>query len=149
MTRRPLRYPVVLTIASPDRTKDNPIRVYLPADHAIRLIKELASSVLAEMGETPFSWEVRNLGVKVAALMTPEIIRRRIGPLAGVSRVILPGRCRGDLAALATQLKVPLERGPEEVKDLPEHFLPSPAPASIVGPPLWWGSLWESLPILP
>ena len=34
------------------------------------------------MAPTPFSWEVRNLGVKVAALMTPEIIRRRLGPLA-------------------------------------------------------------------
>jgi hypothetical protein len=38
-----------MTIASPVRTLDNPIRVYLPADHAIRLINELAGSVLAEM----------------------------------------------------------------------------------------------------
>jgi hypothetical protein len=44
-----LRYPVMLTIASPDRTAENPMRVYLPADYAVRLIKELASSVLAEM----------------------------------------------------------------------------------------------------
>jgi dihydropteroate synthase-like protein len=78
--------------------------------------------VLAGLGETPFTWEVRNLGVKVAALMTPEIIRRRIGGMEGVSRVILPGRCRGDLAALAAQIGAPLERGPEEVKDLPEFF---------------------------
>src|SRR4051812_22998275 len=55
--------------------------------------------VLEGMGETPFAWEVRNLGVKVAALMTPEIIRRRIGPLEGFDRIILPGRCRGDLEA--------------------------------------------------
>jgi dihydropteroate synthase-like protein len=78
--------------------------------------------VLASMGETPFTWEVRNVGVKVAALMTPEIVRRRIGPLDGVARVILPGRCRGDLDALAAQLGVPVERGPEEVKDLPQLF---------------------------
>jgi dihydropteroate synthase-like protein len=78
--------------------------------------------VLAGLGETPFTWEVRNLGVKVAALMTPEIIRRRIGALEGVSRVILPGRCRGDLEALAAQIGAPVERGPEEVKDLPEFF---------------------------
>jgi dihydropteroate synthase-like protein len=78
--------------------------------------------VLASMGETPFTWEVRNVGVKVAALMTPEIVRRRIGALDGVARVILPGRCRGDLAALSAQLGVPVERGPEEVKDLPQHF---------------------------
>src|SRR5215213_6845550 len=79
--------------------------------------------VLAGLGETPFTWEVRNVGVKVAALMTPEIIRRRIGPLEGVTRVILPGRCRGDLEALSARLGgVPVERGPEEVKDLPQFF---------------------------
>jgi dihydropteroate synthase-like protein len=78
--------------------------------------------VLAGLGETAFTWEVRNLGVKVAALMTPEIIRRRIGGMEGVSRVILPGRCRGDLAALAAQIGAAFERGPEEVKDLPEFF---------------------------
>jgi hypothetical protein len=42
------RYGVILTIASPDRTRDNPIRVLIPNDHALRLIKELASSVLAD-----------------------------------------------------------------------------------------------------
>jgi Family of unknown function (DUF6513) len=78
--------------------------------------------VLAGMGETPFAWEVRNLGVKVAALMTPEIIRRRIGGLDGVDRVILPGRVRGDLAALGAELGAPFERGPDEVKDLPQFF---------------------------
>ena len=78
--------------------------------------------VLAGMGETPFAWEVRNLGVKVAALMTPEIIRRRIGGLEGVDRVILPGRVRGDLAALGAELGATFERGPDEVKDLPQLF---------------------------
>jgi dihydropteroate synthase-like protein len=70
----------------------------------------------------PFTWQVRNLGVKVAALMTPEIIRRRIGPLGGVTRVVLPGRCKGDLAALGETLGVPVQLGPEELHDLPEFF---------------------------
>jgi dihydropteroate synthase-like protein len=95
-------------------------------EHLVLVTGHLAEprlrQVLAGLGETPFTWEVRNLGVKVAALMTPEIIRRRIGALEGVSRVILPGRCRGDLEALAAQIGAPVERGPEEVKDLPEFF---------------------------
>ena len=33
--------------------------------------------------------------------MTPEIIRRRVGTLEGVTHVVLPGRCKGDLEALA------------------------------------------------
>src|SRR5918998_1712691 len=77
------------------------------AEHLVFATGHLAEprlrQVLAQMGETPFTWEVRNLGVKVAALMTPEIIRRRIGALEGVDRVILPGRCRGDLGALSAQ----------------------------------------------
>ena len=39
------------------------------------------------MAPTPFTWEVRNVGVKVAALMTPEIIRRRLGPVGRRHRV--------------------------------------------------------------
>jgi dihydropteroate synthase-like protein len=35
---------------------------------------------------------------------------------------VIPGRCRGDLDALSAQLGVPVERGPEEVKDLPQYF---------------------------
>lgn len=78
--------------------------------------------VLQSMVPTPFTWEVRNIGVKVAALMTPEIVRRRLGDLGAATRIVLPGRCKGDLAALGTALGVPVELGPEEVKDLPQHF---------------------------
>ncbi|MGD9511933.1 MAG: DUF6513 domain-containing protein [Geminicoccaceae bacterium] len=77
---------------------------------------------LEAMSPLPFSWEVRNIGVKVAALMTPEIIRRRIGPLDGITRIVLPGRCKGDLAALGATLGVTAELGPEELVDLPQFF---------------------------
>lgn len=70
----------------------------------------------------PFAWEVRNLGVKVAALMTPEIIRRRVGALDGVAEIVLPGRCKGDLTALGSALGVPVRLGPEELADLPQFF---------------------------
>ena len=69
-----------------------------------------------------FAWEVRNVGVKVAALMTPEIIRRRIGALDGVTGIVLPGRCKGDFAALVGELGVPVRLGPDELADLPEFF---------------------------
>lgn len=98
----------------------------MPPEHLVFATGHLAEprlrQVLAGMGETPFSFEIRNLGVKVAALMTPEIIRRRIGDLAGVSRVVLPGRCKGDLAALAETLGVAVSLGPEELVDLPQHL---------------------------
>lgn len=78
--------------------------------------------VLESITPAPFPWEVRNLGVKVAALMTPELIRRRVGPLDGIGRIVLPGRCKGDLEALAAELGVPVQLGPEELKDLPQFL---------------------------
>ena len=78
--------------------------------------------VLEGMGPVPFAWEVRNLGVKVAALMTPAIIQRRIGSLEGITRVVLPGRCKGDLAGLSEALGVEVQLGPEELADLPQRF---------------------------
>ena len=77
---------------------------------------------LEAIGPLPFDWEVRNIGVKVAALMTPEIIRRRIGALDEVTRIVLPGRCKGDLDALGAALGVAVQLGPEAIADLPQFF---------------------------
>lgn len=94
------------------------------SQHLLFLTGSLAEAslrqVLEELGETAFTWEVRNLGLKVAALMTADMIRRRLDDPSAAQRVILPGRCRGDLAALEAHFGVPFERGPEELRDLPE-----------------------------
>ncbi|MGI9320021.1 MAG: DUF6513 domain-containing protein, partial [Thiogranum sp.] len=39
-----------------------------------------------------------------------------------VDRVIVPGRCRGDLQALSEHYGIPVQRGPDELKDLPQFF---------------------------
>jgi dihydropteroate synthase-like protein len=74
------------------------------------------------MAPTEFTWEVRPLGIKVAALMTADMIRRRLTDTGGAHRVLIPGRCRGDLQALTGHFGVPFERGPEELMDLPQYF---------------------------
>ncbi|CAB3683203.1 DUF6513 domain-containing protein [Paraburkholderia rhynchosiae] len=95
-------------------------------DHIIFLTGRLAEKslirVLESMAPAPFSWEIREIGLQVAALMTADMIRRRVPAPLGAQRVIVPGRCRGDLAALTEHFGVPFERGPEEVKDLPQFF---------------------------
>lgn len=78
--------------------------------------------ILKSMGETPFSWEVRDIGVKVAALMTEAIITRRLARPVDADRIILPGRCRADLARLSSDLGVPVARGPDELSDLPAYL---------------------------
>jgi dihydropteroate synthase len=91
-----------------------------------RLAEPALRRVLAEIappGEAaPFAWEVREIGLQVAALMTADMIRRRVPAPVGADRILVPGRCRGDLDALTAHFGVPVERGPEELKDLGRHF---------------------------
>ncbi len=87
-----------------------------------RLAQHSLEKVLAGMAPAPFSWEVREIGLQVAGLMTADMIRRRVEKPAGTDRIMVPGRCRGDLDALAQHYGLPVERGPEELKDLPRHF---------------------------
>ncbi|MDH6234390.1 dihydropteroate synthase-like protein [Mesorhizobium soli] len=83
------------------------------------LARARLDKVLSGLGETEFSWEIIDIGVKVAALMTEEIIKRRLKLPAASDRVILPGRYRGDLDRLTRHFNVPFVRGPDEVADLP------------------------------
>jgi dihydropteroate synthase-like protein len=54
--------------------------------------------------------------------MTAEMIARRLAAPVAADRVMVPGRCRGDLTALSQQLGVPVVRGPDDLKDLPRFF---------------------------
>ncbi|MBS0445375.1 MAG: dihydropteroate synthase [Proteobacteria bacterium] len=96
-----------------------------------RLAQKSLERVLGSIDAIPFTWEVREIGLQVAALMTADMIRRRVAaPIVGlldgqprqVDRIIVPGRCRGDIDALSAHYGIPVERGPEELKDLPRYF---------------------------
>jgi dihydropteroate synthase-like protein len=72
--------------------------------------------------QPPFAWEVRDIGLQVAALMTADLIERRLPVPVAADRIYVPGRCRGDLDALSRRYGVPVIRGPDELKDLPQFF---------------------------
>jgi len=95
-------------------------------EHILFLTGRLAApqlrKVLEAMQPTPFTYRVHDIGVSVAALMTTDMVRRRLPDALGADRVLLPGRCRGELEPLVHHLGVPVERGPEELKDLPAYF---------------------------
>ena len=78
--------------------------------------------LLSGLGETAFAWEIVDIGVKVAALMTEEIIKRRLKLPEDADRVILPGRYRGNLEALSAHFGAPFVRGPDEIADLPAYL---------------------------
>jgi len=87
-----------------------------------RLAEASLRKVLAALEPAQFSYGVHVLQLQVAALMTADMIRRRLPSAQGAQRVLVPGRCRGELEALSAHFGVPFQRGPEELKDLPEFF---------------------------
>lgn len=63
-----------------------------------------------------------DIGVKVAALMTEDIIARRLPQPVEADTIMLPGRCRADLSRLSQRFGVKFLRGPDELKDIPQYF---------------------------
>ena len=78
--------------------------------------------VLDGLGDLGFEWSVLNIGVKVAALMTEALILRRLPQPLEADRLVLPGRAGVDPARLADALGIRVERGPDELADLPRFL---------------------------
>jgi dihydropteroate synthase len=87
-----------------------------------KLAQKRLQNILEEMAPTEFTYEIRNIGVSVAALMTAQMISRRLKDLNGANRVIVPGLCRGDLSLASKTLGVECVRGTIDLKDLPAFF---------------------------
>ncbi|CAO3410370.1 DUF6513 domain-containing protein [Azospirillum largimobile] len=86
------------------------------------LAEDRLRQVLDSLAPLPFAATIVNLGVKVAALATTEIVLRRLASARGADLILLPGRFRGDLDALAAHFGTAVERGPDELEDLPQFF---------------------------
>lgn len=94
-------------------------------EHILFLTGKLAEKQLHQILQAmqpPFEYTVHQLGLTVAALMTADMIRRRLKDTFGADRILVPGRCSGDLEQLSQELGIPIERGPYELKDLPAFF---------------------------
>src|SRR5262245_43689451 len=69
-----------------------------------------------------FTFAVAVLPISVIALATTKWIAGHLTVPEDVQRVVLPGLCRGELEELKAVTPLPVERGPEDLRDLPEHF---------------------------
>ena len=87
-----------------------------------KLAQKRLVRILEEMKPLEFTYEIRNIGVSVAALITAQMIARRITDLENVDRIIVPGLCRGDLSKLSDEIGIPCIRGTIDMKDLPGFF---------------------------
>jgi dihydropteroate synthase-like protein len=69
-----------------------------------------------------FSYKINQIGVNVAALMSENILMRRVTKDDEIDRIIVPGKFRGDLEKLSRFFKVPVKRGPDDLRHLPDYF---------------------------
>ncbi len=69
-----------------------------------------------------FRYSVAVLPITAVSLATTPWIARHLEPMADIDRVLLPGMCAGDLNLVAERLRKPVERGPNDLRDLPEFF---------------------------
>lgn len=88
-----------------------------------KLAEPALRQTLAELApRVGFDYDVAVLNISVAALMTPAWVARHLHIPPGVDRVMLTGYCAGDLRLVQEQSGVPVELGPKDLRDLPEHF---------------------------
>jgi len=94
-----------------------------------KLAEPALRRTLAEVApHAGFEYEVAVLNISVAALMTPSWIARHLRVPEHVERVMLPGFCAGDLTPVQEAAGTPVEIGPKDLRDLPDHF-GRPAPS--------------------
>ena len=70
--------------------------LFLTGKLAERQLKRILSLMKPE-----FSYRINQIGVNVAALMSENIIMRRLQKEQDVDRIIIPGKFRGNLKKLA------------------------------------------------
>lgn len=88
-----------------------------------KLAEPALRRVLAEVGpKAGFEPEVAVLPITVAALLTTEWVGRKLHVPEHVERIILPGYCRGEVSLIPTAPDVRVEKGPKDLRDLPEFF---------------------------
>jgi dihydropteroate synthase len=87
-----------------------------------RLAEPSLRRVLLEMAP-PFVCDVSVLKITVAALMTTDWILKAIERVPeGVDLVLIPGLCEGDPQELARKWGVAVEKGPKDLRSIPQFF---------------------------
>src|SRR6202011_5216223 len=69
-----------------------------------------------------FDYAVAVLPITVAALAATPWVARHLCVPGDVDRVVLPGLCAGDLGPVQALTAAPVERGPKDLRDLPDFF---------------------------
>lgn len=109
------------------------------AERILFITGKLAESALRRQlavlaPQVGFEYDVAVMPITVAALLTTPWIAKRLQMPDGADRIVLPGLCKGDVAALRTITAVPVQLGPKDLRDLPEFFGRRSGPPEDYGP---------------
>ena len=98
-------------------------------EHIVFLTGKLAKisleKVLSDISsKNEFTYDVIDIGVNVAALATINIIIKKLdlNDVLTATKIIIPGRCRGEIKDLENYSGKKCVRGPEELKDIPRFL---------------------------
>jgi dihydropteroate synthase len=86
-----------------------------------RLAEPALRRVLEAMAP-PFEAVVAVMKITVAALMTTPWIARFLDVPSGTDLVLLPGLVEGDTDVLRQRFDVPVEKGPKDLREIPQYF---------------------------
>lgn len=94
-----------------------------------RLARHSLEELLAKLAEqVGFRYSLDVLPITVAALMTPDWIAKHVQVPGEATSVLVPGYCEGDLADIESAVKLPVKRGPRDLRQLPSYFSREPLP---------------------
>jgi dihydropteroate synthase len=86
-----------------------------------KLAEPALRGTLASM-QAPFETEIAMLPITVAALMTTDWIAKHLTVPAGTDLVLIPGLCEGATSSIARHFDVRVEKGPKDLREIPEYF---------------------------
>ncbi len=86
-----------------------------------RLAEPALRRVLEAMSP-PFEYDLAVMRITVAALMTTQWIARSLQVPADTDLVLIPGLCEGDVGAIEEKFGVRTEKGPKDLRDIPQYF---------------------------
>lgn len=110
----------------------------MPRPHYLLVTGKLAEPALrrqvaALAPHLEMELSVAVLPITVVALATTSWVARHLRVPVGVDRVVLPGLCLGDLQECKAATGMPVERGPKDLRDLPDFFGTKGGPPSDYG----------------
>lgn len=88
-----------------------------------QLAEPLLNRMLPDLATAfEFQYSVAVMPITIAGLMSVPWISERLKVPPKVTRILLPGRCQGDVGELSRRTGIPAERGPNDLHELPDFF---------------------------